>query len=135
MSELLVAGTRLAPSVSSSVPHVFDETSGNFVSVSEMAQLRTLQNGLINVPLANPLAGWIVRGAADDGAVRQNPRFSLETAPSLLEHETSSLTPSKPSALNRGAVPPVEAGKLTGGLINWNKSVLGSSLSRLHSLL
>jgi Ca2+-binding RTX toxin-like protein len=134
MSELLVAGTRLAPSVSPSIPHVFDETSGSFLSVNEMTQFRTLQNGLINLPTTNQLSDWIVRGLADDRAGHQNATFGLETAVNLLEHETSSST-LKSSVLSRGAIHSAEAGKLTGGLINWNKSFVGSSLSRLHSLL
>src|SRR5260370_2364044 len=134
MCELLAAGTRLAPSVSSSISHVFDETSGSFLSVNEMTQFRTLQNGLINLPTTNQLSDWIVRGLADDRAGHQNATFGLETAVNLLEHETSSST-SKSSVLSRRAIHSAEAGKLTGGLINWNKSFGGRSLSRLHSLL
>src|SRR5260370_2371736 len=103
MSELLVAGTRLAPSVSPSIPHVFDETSGSFLSVNEMTQFRTLQNGLINLPTTNQLSTWTERGLADDRARHQNATFGLETAVTFLEHQTSTPTP-KPRVLGPAAL-------------------------------
>jgi hypothetical protein len=135
MSELLVAGTRLAPSVSPNVPHVFDEASGNFVSVKEMVQLRALRNDLINLPMNGQLPGWIIRDVADNGVTHQSAGLRPETAPRLPEDTTSGWTSSRPHGLTGTAEHPVKAGKFIGGLISWNKGLVGSSLSRLHSLL
>jgi len=78
----------------------------------------------------NPLPDWIVRGVADNGAAHQSAGSSLDTA-----NEISRSKSSRPNGLDSRPAHPVEAGKLAGGLISWNKGFIGSGLSRLHSLL
>jgi hypothetical protein len=200
MSEILVAGTRLAPPVDPSSAHVFDEGSGNFLSVNEMSQLRTLREGQINLPktlsdgpanLSNPLrdgqvnlsntlrdgqvnlsntlrdgqvnltntlrdgqinpttllSDWIVRTPSNQGAALESRNSTLMPAAGLVEIGRSTLfdhdvgndarAAQLAAAGNVGthAAKPAAAGKLGGGLISWNKSFIGSSLSRLHSSL
>jgi len=199
MSEILVAGTRLAPPVDPASAHVFDEGSGNFVSVNEMSQLRTLRDGQINLPntlsdgpvnlpntlhdgQVNPpntlrdgpvnltntrdgqinltntlrdsqinpttlLSDWIVRTPSNQGAALESRSSTLMPAAGLVEIGRSTLSDhdvgndthaAQLAAAGKSGThtaKPAAAGKLGGGLISWNKSFTGSSLSRLHSSL
>jgi len=129
MSEILMAGTRLATPVGKPAGQVFDEGSGSFVSLQEAAQLQRLLDGRLDLLNTNHSSDWIVRGLSDDGTAHQSATRSV---PIQLGNGTSKSV-TKSSALNGGPVVPSTAtnGHIGGGLINWNKSFIGSGLSRL----
>jgi hypothetical protein len=104
-----------------------------------------LRDGQINPTTL--LSDWIVRTPSNQGAALESRSSTLVPIAGLVEIGRSALSyhdvgndtraAQLAAAGNVGthAAKPAAAGKLGGGLISWNKSFIGSSLSRLHSSL
>jgi hypothetical protein len=106
----------------------------------------TLRDSQIN-PTTTLLPDWIVRTASNQAAALESRSSTLMPVAGFVEIGRSTLSDHDvgndtraaqlAAAGNVGthAAKPAAAGKLAGGLISWNKSFIGSSLSRLHSSL